>query len=190
MNASPNDDYNHKQADPKEANSKCFHFFSSIGSFLLTFVFIFGLWIIFSGKFEILLLSLGLVSSFLVSLISHRLLFPSPNFLIYLLTFIRFSRYIPWLISQILLANLHILYLVFHPKMKDFIDPHIVVFQSKLKKDFSIVTMANSITLTPGTITINCNLDGVFRVHAIDKESSKGLPGKMEDKVSKVFGEV
>ena len=49
--------------------------------------------------------------------------------------------------------------------------------------------MANSITLTPGTITVSANSDGVFRVHAIDKASAEALPGKMLDKVTKVFEE-
>ena len=48
--------------------------------------------------------------------------------------------------------------------------------------------MANSITLTPGTITIRI-VDGDFYVHAISKEAASGLPGEMEDRIAKVFDE-
>ncbi|MCP4022621.1 MAG: cation:proton antiporter, partial [Desulfobacteraceae bacterium] len=39
------------------------------------------------------------------------------------------------------------------------------------------------------TITVTANSDGVFRVHAIDRESAVALPGKMLEKVAAVFGE-
>ena len=45
----------------------------------------------------------------------------------------------------------------------------------------------NSITLTPGTITIFVNVFGTYTVHAIDKLSAEALPGKMEKKVERIF---
>lgn len=90
---------------------------------------------------------------------------------------------------QIFLANLHVLYLTFHPKMMDLIDPRIIKFRSKLQGDLSRVTFANSITLTPGTITVYVTLDGNFSVHAIDKKSREGLPGEMEKRIARAFGE-
>ena len=72
--------------------------------------------------------------------------------------------------------------------MSRLIDPKIVRFKSKLKKDIARVTLANSITLTPGTITVRCE-DGEFYVHALDKVSASDLPGKMEERVAKVFKE-
>ena len=105
------------------------------------------------------------------------------------LSWIRFIRYIPWLLYQIFLANLHVMVLTFHPKMMDLIDPKIIKFRSKLRSDLSLVTFANSITLTPGTITVYVSIDGGFSVHAIDKKSSEGLPGEMEARIAKAFGE-
>jgi multicomponent Na+:H+ antiporter subunit E len=49
--------------------------------------------------------------------------------------------------------------------------------------------LANSITLTPGTITVFASLFGNFTVHVIDDESGQGLPGEMEDRVGKIYGE-
>ncbi len=146
------------------------------------------LWITLSGKFEPLLLFLGLVSVIIVTLMSGNLLFSNPSN-DYIITFFRFLGYLPWIIIQIIKANIHVLKIVFSPNMMEKIDPHIIVFTTRLKKDFSIVTMANSITLTPGTITVTANPDGKFRVHAIDRPCAEDLPGEMEERVAKVFGE-
>jgi len=156
--------------------------------FLITFFLMFVSWIILSGKFEPLLLWLGVISSLLIAYFFHDLLFPnmaSGDMKI----FLKFSRYTPWLILEIVKANFHLLYLVFHPRMKDLIDPHIINFKTDLESDLAITTLANSITLTPGTITVTAGSDGVFRVHAIDKVSAEALPGSMLEKVANIFGE-
>ena len=157
-------------------------------SILLTFVFMFVLWIVLSGKFDPLLISLGILSSFLVAWFFHDLIFPDLEFR-YISIFLRFFSYGAWLIKQIIKANFHMMYLVFHPRMKELIDPHIIVFETSLKQDIAITTMANSITLTPGTITVTADSDGLFRVHTIDKASAEGLPGQTLEKVANLFGE-
>ena len=162
-----------------------------ITPFLLTFLVMFVIWVLLSGKFDAFHLILGIISSAIVAYFSADLLFESPNIKLKDLpgSWIRFVRYIPWLLYQIFLANLHVLYLTFHPRMKDLIDPRIIRFGSKLQSDFSRVTFANSITLTPGTITVYVTMDGDFSVHAIDKKSREGLPGEMERRIAMAFGE-
>lgn len=151
----------------------------------------FVLWILLSGKFDLFHLSLGIISCSIVAYFSGDLLFEGPNTNLKGLpgAWIRFARYIPWLLYQIFLANLHVLYLTFHPRMMALIDPRIIKFRSKLQSDLSRVTFANSITLTPGTITVYVSMDGDFSVHAIDEKSREGLPGEMEARVAKAFGE-
>lgn len=97
--------------------------------------------------------------------------------------------YVPWLLYQVFLANLHVMYLAFHPRMLDLIDPKIVRFKSRLKKPMSLFIFANSITLTPGTITVYVSLTGEYTVHVIDTRSATSLPGDMEDRVARVMGE-
>lgn len=157
--------------------------------FFLTFLIMFATWLVFSGKFDGFHLTLGVISCGIVALLSGDLLFPSPLDRNLPLVWLRFIGYIPWLLYQIFLANLHVMYLVFHPRMMELIDPQIIEFDSKLTSDISRTTFANSITLTPGTITINVTAIGKFSVHCIDTESGKPLPGKMEAKVAKIFGE-
>lgn len=161
----------------------------NVFSFLLTFPIMFAVWVLLSGKFDTFHLSLGVISCAIVAYFSGDLLFQSPRIRRMPGEWLRFIRYTPWLIYQVFLANLHLLYLIFHPRMHDLIEPKIFNFQSKLRSDISLVTLANSITLTPGTITVYVSSDGEFSVHAIDEISRQGLPGEMEARVARVFGE-
>jgi len=156
--------------------------------FLITFIIMFGVWVLLSGKFDSFHLSLGGISCAIVAFLSSDLLFPSHTTKGLSVQLCRWLLYVPWLMVEIVKANLHVTYLVFHPRMMDMIDPRIIKFRSKLKSDMALVTFANSITLTPGTITVDVSLDGDFKVHAIDKESGDPLPGEMETKIAKVFG--
>jgi multicomponent Na+:H+ antiporter subunit E len=101
---------------------------------------------------------------------------------------IRLIKYLPWLLYQIYLANIYVVKLALSPRMSDRLYPHIVKFRTKLNKDVSVFTFANSITLTPGTITVLVEND-YFYVHAIDKPVAESLPGDMETRVGHVFGE-
>ena len=94
----------------------------------------------------------------------------------------RFLSYLPWLLYKIVLANLDIAYRVLHPKMP--IAPELVKFQSDLKTDWGLVVLANSITLTPGTVTVDL-VEGEYIVHALTREAVESL-GKMEDKVKRI----
>ncbi len=163
-------------------------YLKSFFSFLITFLLMFLSWIVLSGKFEPLLLWLGGISSFFVSYYFYDLIFPDLKFR-YFLIFLKFTKYIPWIIWEIIKANFHLLYLAFHPRLKELIDPQIITFKTNLKSDIAITTLANSITLTPGTITVSANSDGVFKVHALDKKSADALPGIMLEKVARIFGE-
>jgi len=157
--------------------------------FLLTFIIMICFWLLFSGKFDFFHISLGVVSCLLVSTISSRLLFPRALTSGIFKCWLKFAGYLPWLFNQIFLANLHLLYLTFHPRMMELINPKIIKFDSRLKSDVSRTTFANSITLTPGTITIYAGVMGTFAVHCIDDKSGQSLPGEMEKKIGKVFDE-
>jgi len=95
--------------------------------------------------------------------------------------------YLPWLLSQVFIANLRILKIVFHPRMMDHIDPKIIRFNSKLTGQMPLFIFGNSITLTPGTVTIFVNIFGTYTVHAIDEESAEALPGDMETRILRIF---
>lgn len=159
-------------------------------SFLFCFPLFLAVWVLLSGRFDAFHLGLGVISCAGVAWFSGNLLFPSqiPAARLAALA-VRFPLYTVWLLYQIVMANLWVLYLVFHPRMMEKIDPHLMRFKSRLKSDLSLVTFANSITLTPGTITVRVSRDGDFIVHAIDRFSAQPLPGEMEKRIAAVFDE-
>ncbi|MGE4518111.1 MAG: Na+/H+ antiporter subunit E [Desulfobacteraceae bacterium] len=158
-------------------------------AYIITFLMTFAVWIVFSGYLDLYHLTLGAVSAGFVSFLSAKIIFPDPIKKGLGLVWIKFLLYFPWLIYQIFLSSFHMLKIVFSPSVKNQIDPHIFEFKSRIKNTTGLVTFANSITLTPGTMTVKVTPTGKFTVHAIDKTTASGLPGEMEKKTAKIFGE-
>ncbi len=156
--------------------------------FLVVFIILFIHWIIWSGQFDAFHLSLGVISCGLVAFISSNIMFQRSDFKELPKEALRFFTYLFWLYWQTILSNIHILKIVFSHDMYDRINPKVVKFKTFLQKDSSLVTFANSITLTPGTVTIYIK-DGRYYVHAIDESVAQGLPGDMEKKSGFIFGE-
>lgn len=161
----------------------------SFTSFIVTFVIALVAWFILSGRFDFLHISLGIISCAIVAWISGKDLVPPQKIGGLLKIWVRFIRYLPWLFFQIFVANIHVMRLTFHPNMMALIDPKIIRFKSRFEHEMSHFIFANSITLTPGTITIYVSNDGEYAVHAIDKKSGDSLPGEMEKRVFKILGE-
>ena len=158
-------------------------------TFIISFIILFALWIVLSGRFDGFHITLGLISSAIVTAFTGDMMFTSRDARSIFLSWFRLTGYVPWLLYQIFLANIHVMYLVLHPRMMELINPKIIEFDSRLKSDYSRMVFANSITLTPGTITVNVNALGRFSVHCIDDPSGQPLPGKMEEKIAQVFKE-
>jgi len=157
--------------------------------YIATFLILFLNWLIWSGMFDAFHLSLGVISCALVTFISHDLLFKEGFSYRNIVEAVRFIKYIPWLLYQIVLSNIHVAYLVLHPKMP--IEPFMITVETKLKKDISLVTYANSITLTPGTITADIVDRKYYVVHCISKKVADDLfTGDMEKRVAHIFEEV
>jgi multicomponent Na+:H+ antiporter subunit E len=159
-------------------------------NFLAVFTLLFAFWVFLSGFFDLFHLSLGVICCAIVSYGSYDLIFTQTN-----LRNLKerhragknFILYLPWLIYQIYLANVHVVYLVWNPKMP--IDPKIIRFKTKWRGDLVLVTMANSITLTPGTITLDIQ-EGEYYVHALSKKVADDLlGGEMQDRVGRIYGE-
>jgi multicomponent Na+:H+ antiporter subunit E len=156
---------------------------------IVTFCIMFLFWLILSGFFDAFHLITGGICSAIVTLISHGLLVKGKSQKV-LLTSLRLLLYVPWQLWQIVLANVDVAYRVLHPKMP--IDPLVIEFETSLRGDFALTTLANSITLTPGTITIFVEPEkGKFWVHALAKESAHAhlVDKTMQRKVAHVFME-
>ena len=157
--------------------------------FIITFLVMFAMWLIFSGKFDLFHMGLGVISCLIVAFMSSDLLITNTTLSTIPALWGRFLMYFPWLLWQIVLSNLHVLKLVYSRNLLERINPQMVHFRTKLKNDMAQVTFANSITLTPGTITVALSVYGDYSVHAIDDTTAGGLPGDMETKSGHIFGE-
>jgi multicomponent Na+:H+ antiporter subunit E len=161
---------------------------------IVTFILAFSSWILLSGKFDLFHLTLGGISCLLVVLISSGILFKERQKgpLDRLAEALRFIPYCVWLMYQIVLANFHVIGLAVSPRlMKRDLDPNIFTFKTRLKTDFARFVLANSITLTPGTVTIRIQ-DDVFYVHAISRHAMGDFTqsetmSEMERRVAWVF---
>ncbi len=143
---------------------------------------LFGLWLLLSGMHAPLLLILGAVSSVFVAWISRRmgLLTPEPGSA-WLRPF-RCLAYMPWLAWQVAKANADVALRVLVPSKG--ISPRVLRVPSTQASDLARTLYANSITLTPGTISIDVGSD-VITVHALSREGAEDLAsGEMGERVS------
>lgn len=97
---------------------------------------------------------------------------------------IRVVTYIPWLLWEILKANLDVVRIILHPSLP--ISPRLVTVRTSQKTAVGQVIYANSITLTPGTISLDLRDDTIL-VHALTSESAAGVKaGEMDRRVSRL----
>jgi multicomponent Na+:H+ antiporter subunit E len=157
-------------------------------TYAYTFIIMLGFWVLLSGKFDLFHLTLGVISAALVSWSSAHLLFREKIGNNRLAKTGRFLLYLPWLLKEIFKSTLQVTRLALHPKMRDRINPRLVSFKTRLQSTAARVTLANSITLTPGTITIRIEGD-VFLVHALTADLAADMPGEMEERIARIFGE-
>jgi len=146
---------------------------------ILTAVILFALWLVLSATYDPAHVIVGAVVSALVAWLNPAL----PH--MRRLSWFAVVAYQPWLFGRILKSGLHVSRLILDPKLP--ISPELVRHKTKFTRDGELVVLGNSITLTPGTITVEV-APGELVIHAIDEESRKGLvDGSFEAKIAGVF---
>ena len=160
----------------------------SVMRFTISFIILFAFWILLSGNFDAFHLTLGVISTLVVTFWTGDMLVIDSKLPIgaRLALLWRFTLYTLWLLWQIVIANFHVVYVALHPKMDDILEPQMVEFKTKLKTDLAKFVLANSITLTPGTVTVRIE-DGVFLIHALTDHTAAGVPGDMERRIQQIF---
>lgn len=108
-------------------------------------------------------LIVGVGASLLVALVLGESLAKRPRLLLSPVRWFWLLCYIPVFAYYCIKANLQVIYLVLHPSMP--IKPGIVKVHTKLRSETGIAALANSITLTPGTLTVDAGEDGDLYVH-------------------------
>lgn len=162
-------------------------------SIALQFVILFIFWLLLSGRYQAKYIIIGAISAALVTFLTNDLFY----FVLQrgerlgiktgqvFLQIWRFLLYLPWLLLQIIMANVQVAYLVLHPRMP--IEPVLLLFRTRMRKGIAQVTLGNSITLTPGTITTSLE-DGNYIIHNLKPSLASSLvEGKMQNKVAHVY---
>jgi multicomponent Na+:H+ antiporter subunit E len=147
-----------------------------------------GFWLLFSGRYDAFHVIAGVLSVLIVLGLNRRLftvrLFPADVHRD--LAPIRMARYVGWLIGQIVMAALQVARIVLSRRLH--VDPSLVEFHADLPNASAQTVVANSITLTPGTVTVDLD-QGVFLVHALTDRSRDGLlQGGIPARVAALFG--
>ena len=161
----------------------------------LHFAILYVFWIILSGRFQTKYLIIGAVCASLVAYLTQDLAQPdgrkrdqpdSRDYSIFA-GIGRFILYGFWLLWSIVQSNVQVAYLVLHPKMP--IHPGLLSLRTKLHNRTGQIILANSITLTPGTITVDFD-EGIYSVHALVPSAAQSLlDAQMQSKLERIFGE-
>jgi len=165
-------------------------------SFLL-FIFLFLFWILFTGKLEFPALAVGLALSYVVTRISHLSFFPTVH------EIYRHKEpplhfrpkeaitFFPLYALNILMATTQVAFLVLKPHIE--LKPGIVKLETEIRNKTTLVILANQITLTPGTLTVDIDLahHNLF-VHSInlstlDADSVRKEVKKLEERLRRMM---
>lgn len=136
-----------------------------------------------SGHYNVLTLSLGAASIVFTIYIAHRMDVVDHEAQPLHFT-LKFLRYQLWLIKEIIVANITVVKHVWLGN--DTISPTMTTITASQKTDVGKVIYANSITLTPGTVTVHLDGDQIM-VHALLSESIADLhSGEMDRRVKEL----
>lgn len=140
-----------------------------------------GLWLLMSGHFDPLLLTLGVVSSAGVALLGVRFGFFERQGAPIVFSLRLLAFYLPWLALEIIKSTLDVTRCVWRLQMG--ISPVVFTVPASQRTSLGLAVHANSITLTPGTLSIDTEVDTI-EVHALTREMAAGLlDGSMDRRV-------
>jgi multicomponent Na+:H+ antiporter subunit E len=126
-------------------------------------------WPFVDGKLDWQVISAGVLASAFVAVLFHEMLPKEHHVFISPVRVFWSLVYVPVFFYYVMKANLDVVYRALHPKMP--IRPGIVKIKTDLKTESGITALANSITLTPGTLTVDLTNDGFLYVHWINVKS-------------------
>ena len=141
------------------------------------FIVLFGFWLLMSGYYTPLILSLGVISCLICVYLTIKGKFLD-NETLPIYFFPRLIQYTFWLIKEILKSNITTAKVIIMKSEK----PELFSVKASQKTNEGKVTYANSITLTPGTVTTQIKND-IFEVHALTKDFGDDVRSSDMDKM-------
>lgn len=161
----------------------------SVQSPIVSFLTLMGFWYIMSGFFDLTHTLMGVFSVGVVMAINYRLkkhtYFEGETDVIKDLRFFYMPWYFGWLLLQIVVSGIHVAKILLSPSLP--IKMSVVKFKVNYPNPHCKMILGNSITLTPGTLTVDIRGDE-FIVHSISPVSFQGIASdEMPQKVLKLF---
>lgn len=160
-----------------------------------TFIFCYLMWILFTFSFSLQELLVGAVASFLVALFTARFfVHDNPFYLFNPQRLLNLILYVFIFSKELIKANWDVAKRALNPALP--INPGIVKVQVETESEYGIAMLANSITLTPGTITMDVaeeNGKNYFYIHWIDvatensREAGEAIKGTLEKWVRRIW---
>jgi len=148
------------------------------------FVILFLLWSLLTWSFNYQDVIVGFILSLAIAIFMGDIFTEHPQKFGKVTRYLWMIYYVPVFFWYVIVANLDVAYRVLHPKMP--IKPGIVKVKTTLKSDSARTFLANSITLTPGTMTVDITDDGYLYIHWINvtttdvEEASKKIVAQFE----------
>lgn len=149
--------------------------FRSASIFLSLLVF----WLLLSGMFTPFLIAAGVGCALTITLLATRMNLVDREGHPVHLVWPAVLSYVPWLLVEIVKSGWDVTRRILHPALP--ISPALVEFKPSQKSDVALVVHANSITLTPGTISVEVEQHR-FLVHALTQIGANGLAGSDMDR--------
>ena len=146
---------------------------------LSAFLSLFAFWLLLSGMYTPFLVAAGVGCAVGVTLLARRMDVIDREGHPVHLAWAAVLLYWPWLLKEVVKSALDVTRRVLDPRLP--ISPTLVEFRPSQRTDLGLVIHANSITLTPGTISVEVE-HGRFLVHALTAEAAAGLAGSEMDR--------
>lgn len=152
--------------------------------YLTVFILALFFWLMITFRFTLSNILIGSAASLLCSFVFGRYYFRNVKKFLEPHRYFWFLVYLFFFIIACIKANFDVAYRVLHPAMP--IRPGIVKVKTSLKSGFAKTLLANSITMTPGTITVDV-IDDVFYIHWIyvKSDNPSDYPGMITEKFEK-----
>lgn len=154
--------------------------------FIAVFTFTFAFYLVVTASLEPFDLLIGLISAGFAGVLFRNVTFETtPKVVQALGVFGRGIVFVPYLLGKILIANIQISYLILHPSLP--IDPHLDRVETELSGGLAVTALANSLTLTPGTLSVDADRSSLL-VHSITEDTRREvLTGERRQAIEFVY---
>lgn len=149
---------------------------------------LFGFWILLNGQWttEIALVGVVVCAALYAFMVAFMGYSPRREWKLFR-RIPRIAGYFCYLVCEVFKSSFATIRLIWSPRLE--IQPRVTSFKTRLRTDAGKVVLANSITMTPGTITVDVDGSDTFLIHCLDDSFDVGTEGfEMEERVMRLEG--